>query len=100
MRDHDRDRERGMDTRNDNANFMDHSEDISRDHAREQQEQDQQEQERLYHHHQPPPHVVHTQPSDIFNDIDRTTYIIIFVAFILGFFMGKTMNPVIIRGSI
>lgn len=35
--------------------------------------------------------------KDIFGDFDKTTYIIIFVAFILGFFMGKTMQPVILR---
>ena len=34
---------------------------------------------------------------DIFGEMDRTTYIIIFVVFILGFFMGKTMQPVILR---
>ena len=37
--------------------------------------------------------------SDIFSDMSKTTYIIIFVAFILGFFMGKTMQPVILRPS-
>lgn len=35
--------------------------------------------------------------KDIFTDIDKTVYIVIFIAFILGFFMGKTMQPVIIR---
>jgi hypothetical protein len=35
--------------------------------------------------------------QDLFGEIDKTTYIIIFVAFILGFFMGKTMQPVILR---
>lgn len=34
---------------------------------------------------------------DIFGEMDRTTYVIIFVVFILGFFMGKTMQPVILR---
>ena len=34
---------------------------------------------------------------DIFSEIDKTTYIIAFVVFILGFFMGKTMQPVILR---
>ena len=37
--------------------------------------------------------------KDIFSDLDRTAYIIIFIAFILGFFMGKTMQPVILRHS-
>ena len=35
--------------------------------------------------------------KDIFSDLDKTAYIIIFIAFILGFFMGKTMQPVILR---
>jgi hypothetical protein len=37
--------------------------------------------------------------NDLFSSIDKTAYIIIFVAFILGFFMGKTMQPVILRPS-
>ena len=36
-------------------------------------------------------------PIDVFGNLDRTAYILIFVTFILGFFMGKTMQPVIIR---
>jgi len=58
---------------------------------------------------QPPPHVqqpiyVHQpqiplphEKNDIFSSLDKTGYIIIFVAFLLGFFMGKTMQPVILR---
>ena len=38
------------------------------------------------------------QHFDVFASLGKTAYIIIFVAFILGFFMGKTMQPVIIRG--
>ena len=33
----------------------------------------------------------------IFADIDKQTLVIMFVIFILGFFMGKTMQPVILR---
>lgn len=40
---------------------------------------------------------VHEHAKDIFTGFDKTAYIIIFVAFILGFFMGKTMQPVILR---
>lgn len=43
----------------------------------------------------PPPEPV-TKP-DPFSNMDKTMYIIMFVAFILGFFMGKTMQPVILR---
>jgi hypothetical protein len=35
--------------------------------------------------------------KDPFADLDKTAYIIIFVAFIIGFFMGKTMQPVILK---
>ena len=48
---------------------------------------------------QQPQHTESVQKKDIFSDIDRTTYIIAFVVFILGFFMGKTMQPVILRNA-
>jgi len=43
------------------------------------------------------PYTQPTQKEDIFTNLDKTAYIIIFVSFILGFFMGKTMQPVILR---
>jgi len=43
------------------------------------------------------PYPQQTQKEDIFTNLDKTAYIIIFVSFILGFFMGKTMQPVILR---
>ena len=47
----------------------------------------------------PPPSPYPMQPEkiDLFSNLDKTAYIVIFVAFILGFFMGKTMQPVILR---
>jgi len=42
----------------------------------------------------PPPAA--KKPS-IFDEIDKNVWIMIFIAFILGFFMGKTMQPVILR---
>jgi hypothetical protein len=54
------------------------------------------EPEYIYYNNTPPPQLV-SQPIDIFGNLDRTAYILIFVTFILGFFMGKTMQPVIIR---
>ena len=42
---------------------------------------------------QPPP----TPRNDIFEKIDKSTWIIAFAVFLLGFFMGKTMQPVILR---
>ena len=56
--------------------------------------------------HYQPMHIQHQQQlppqqyqyrKDPFSDMDKTTYIIIFVAFIIGFFMGKTMQPVILK---
>jgi len=52
----------------------------------------QPEQQFIYYQ-QPPP----VTKNDIFSNLDKTAYILIFVAFILGFFMGKTMQPVILR---
>tara|TARA_B100000405_G_scaffold224565_1_gene159926 strand:- start:977 stop:1246 length:270 start_codon:yes stop_codon:yes gene_type:complete len=46
------------------------------------------------HYYEPPPPI---QKEDIFSNLDKTAYVIIFVSFILGFFMGKTMQPVILR---
>jgi len=42
------------------------------------------------------PQVIQKKPS-IFDEIDKNVWIMIFIAFILGFFMGKTMQPVILR---
>jgi len=39
----------------------------------------------------------HENKKDVFANMDKTAYIVIFIAFILGFFMGKTMQPVILR---
>lgn len=44
----------------------------------------------------PPP----MPPADTkldFSNLDKNTYIVMFIAFIVGFFMGKTMQPVILR---
>jgi hypothetical protein len=48
-------------------------------------------------YYQPPPVQQNDKKRDIFGEMDRTMYIILFVVFILGFFMGKTMQPVILR---
>ena len=48
----------------------------------------------IYAHH---PHQMQNEKNDLFSNLDKTGYIIIFVAFLLGFFMGKTMQPVILR---
>jgi hypothetical protein len=63
--------------------------------------EDQHEQEPVYYYPPPPPPPPPVQQYqekiDIFSNLDKTAYIVIFVAFILGFFMGKTMQPVILR---
>ena len=61
----------------------------------------------VYFQHQPQPqyHMVQQplQPQSssrgLFEDDDRMKYIIPLVAFIIGFFMAKTMNPIIIRST-
>jgi len=58
------------------------------------------EREQPMYYYPPPPQPHHQQyheKVDLFNNLDKTAYIVIFVAFILGFFMGKTMQPVILR---
>jgi hypothetical protein len=54
-----------------------------------QKQPQQQPQQPIYH--------MNSATKDIFTDLDKSVYVIIFVAFILGFFMGKTMQPVILR---
>ena len=66
--------------------------------------QQQQTDEQYYYQqpqmqYMPQPHQVPgmNKPSDFLASLDKSAYIVIFVAFILGFFMGKTMQPVILR---
>ena len=67
--------------------------------------QDDQEPEQEYYHqppmmYQPQMMMYPEQPqknNDIFANIEKSTWIIGFVVFLLGFFMGKTMQPVILR---
>ena len=39
------------------------------------------------------------EKNDFLSSIDKTTWIVAFAVFLLGFFMGKTMQPVILRYS-
>jgi|TARA_B110000971_G_C19746909_1_gene380104 hypothetical protein len=62
----------------------------------------QTDQQFYYQPPQPQPYMIpHEQftnkPVDFFATLDKFAYTVIFVAFILGFFMGKTMQPVILR---
>jgi len=72
--------------------------------------QDDQEPEQEYYHHQQQQPMMYPQMmmypeqqpqknNDIFANIDKSTWIIGFVVFLLGFFMGKTMQPVILKPS-
>lgn len=70
------------------------------DESVQEQHQDQQ-----YYMQPPPPSFMYPpqhmtdgpKAPDFLNSLDKVAYIVIFVAFILGFFMGKTMQPVILR---
>lgn len=65
----------------------------------------EQHQDQQYYMQPPPPSFMYPpqhmtdgpKAPDFFNSLDKVAYIVIFVAFILGFFMGKTMQPVILR---
>ena len=57
---------------------------------------DFQPQRQIYQEPIPQPQPALKKPS-IFDEIDKNVWIMIFIAFILGFFMGKTMQPVILR---
>lgn len=50
-------------------------------------------------YHMPPPHPSQLEKDkfDLFEKVDKSTWIIAFAVFLLGFFMGKTMQPVILR---
>lgn len=52
-----------------------------------------------YYYQPPPQQMIYQQPekTDIFSNIEKSTWIIAFAVFLLGFFMGKTMQPVILR---
>lgn len=56
----------------------------------------------IYHHYDPPPPPQYipvptpTQSKGLFEE-EKTIYIGLFVCFVLGFFMGKTLQPIIIR---
>ena len=50
----------------------------------------------MYYNQPPPPRS--TTTNDIFSNMDRTTYILLIMAFIVGFFVGRGMiQPVILR---
>ena len=46
--------------------------------------------EMMYHPQQP-------EKNDFLSNVDKSTWIIAFAVFLLGFFMGKTMQPFILK---
>jgi len=62
-------------------------------------------QEHPYYFHPPEMMYPHNQyyqqanKTDFFSNIDKSTWILAFSVFLLGFFMGKTMQPVILRSN-
>jgi hypothetical protein len=70
---------------------------LSRDEVEEEQIQIQQEPQRPYYMDYPPPPTPRESDKFDFSNIDKSTWIIAFGVFLLGFFMGKTMQPVILR---
>jgi hypothetical protein len=64
------------------------------------QQQQQQPPQYQQHYDYMPSQMPHQQPkkaSDFFADIDKKAWIFILVALIIGFFMGKTMQPIILK---
>lgn len=62
------------------------------------------EEEQPQYYYAPPPQMMPPpleapvpKGGDFLASLDKTAYLVIFAAFILGFFMGKTMQPVILR---
>ena len=63
---------------------------------------DEEPQQQYYFHpsemnYPPPPPPPLQEKNDFFASIEKSTWIIAFAVFLLGFFMGKTMQPVILR---
>lgn len=69
--------------------------------VQEENEQEHPQQPPQYYMQPPPPEMYVPQQEkesfDLFKNVDKSTWIIAFAVFLLGFFMGKTMQPVILR---
>ena len=67
----------------------------------QEKDEDNKHEEQYYFHpnemNYPPPPPPQSDKFDLFANIDKQTWIIAFAVFLLGFFMGKTMQPVILR---
>jgi hypothetical protein len=78
-------------------NFQDFQPDPSPYNQPSMQQQQQVQPPQYEYMMQGPPPPVQQKKSDFFGDIDKKAWIFIIVALILGFFMGKTMQPIILR---
>jgi len=68
----------------------------------QEKDEDNKNEEQYYFHpsemnYPPPLPPPQSDKFDLFANIDKSTWIIAFAVFLLGFFMGKTMQPVILR---
>jgi hypothetical protein len=83
------------------GNPIEYNPQIHGDDDEDEQQPRHDEQPMMHHYYMPPP----PPPPSIqgvgdkldFTNLDKNTYIVMFIAFIVGFFMGKTMQPVILR---
>lgn len=82
-----------IDNLKDDNNKSDDTEDLDAHSSQIDQYYYQQSPQMLY----PPQMNQYTEKNDIFSNIEKSTWIIAFAVFLLGFFMGKTMQPVILR---
>lgn len=64
---------------------------------KEEEEQEQMPPQYYMDYPPPPPPPPQNEKFDLFEKVDKSTWIIAFAVFLLGFFMGKTMQPVILR---
>jgi hypothetical protein len=61
------------------------------------QDEEPKHEEQYYYHPQEMNYPPQPEKVDFFSTIEKSTWIIAFAVFLLGFFMGKTMQPVILR---
>ena len=88
------------------GNPIDYNPTISPLEGQEKDEDIKPQEEQYYYHpsemaYAPPlpPQDSSSSGVDLFKNVDKSTWIIAFAVFLLGFFMGKTMQPVILRYS-
>jgi heme-binding NEAT domain protein len=82
----------------DMGNPIEYNPDIDPLNNQEENENSVQEPQQQYYMH-PAMYVPQQEKEsvDLFKNVDKSTWIIAFAVFLLGFFMGKTMQPVILR---